>query len=533
MKKYKIFSILSVLIMPTIVFASSGNDELSIFTAIMIEAFVSIHMSLFVLKPLSEIISKGNSKETFIGLFIARIIILLIFDLFITPYIAVFDFIFLFIGFIVILPMISGITRVKNGLVMQKIDDKSVQTPKCEKCGLVLKDTDNYCINCGTKVNKKEIVNQNDFDPIYNNTEEKLLEEFINKELSKNGSINNNLIPSDVLRRKNILNIIFSILVFVFISLIFFHFPIYTYIIGIIILIIFLKKSMKYNLIKYLVKEIKSRPSEKISNIILNTKNSLVNNNSKVLRIASIIIAIILPLIIFINPKIMYEKKDNGYAVRFYTFGLTNYKSATIPETHNGKPVISLRGNTFSNMPFLENVTLPDTITEIRGQAFKNDKNLKIVNIPKKLEYLGGGSFYNCTSITNIELPDTLTYMGGETFYNATSLNTVKLSDNLTEIRGDSFEYCTSLMSIKIPDKVTRIGGHAFYGDYSLSHVAINENSSLNEIGSSAFRMCSNLYTITLPKNTYVNERAFKESPTQISYYGEEEIEYTPYNYYN
>jgi hypothetical protein len=80
---------------------------------------------------------------------------------------------------------------------------------------------------------------------------------------------------------------------------------------------------------------------------------------------------------------------DGGYGVRYYAFGLTNFISATIPEEHNGKPVISLRGNTFSNMFFLKEVKLPDTITEIRGQAFKNCISLKSVNIPKNLEYLG------------------------------------------------------------------------------------------------------------------------------------------------
>ena len=355
---------------------------------------------------------------------------------------------------------------------------------------------------------------------MFNNTEDKLLEEFINKELKKAGiDQNNKLVPFDILKRKSILTIIFSILVFVYISLIFFHFPIYTYIIGIIILFCFFRITSKYDLIKYLKKEIKARPSEKISNIVMNVKNSFVVDNLKLLRIISVVIAFILPMIIFINPNIMYEKVENGYAVRFYTFGLTNFKTATIPAKYKGENVVSLRGNIFSNMPFLESVTLPNTITEIRGQAFKNDRNLKHVNIPTKLEYLGGGAFYNCSSITSIVLPDTLTYMGGETFYGASSLSEIKLSKNLTEIRGDSFEFCTSLRSIEIPDKVTRIGGHAFYGDTSLSEVLFTENSELTEIGSSAFRQCTNLYSITIPDDVSVNERAFKESPTSINYF--------------
>ena len=170
-------------------------------------------------------------------------------------------------------------------------------------------------------------------------------------------------------------------------------------------------------------------------------------------------------------------------------------------------------------MPFLEEVKLPNTIVEIRGQAFKNDRDLVSVNIPSKLEYLGGGAFYNCSSIEEIELPDTLEYLGGEAFYGATSLKKVKLSNKLTEIRGSTFENCTSLEAITIPDTVTRIGGHAFYGDYNLERVEVSPKSQLSEIGSSAFRQCDSLYNIVLPTYVKINERAFKESPTNISYY--------------
>ena len=301
--------------------------------------------------------------------------------------------------------------------------------------------------------------------------------------------------------------------------MIFFHFPLLTYVIGIIILVIFYVKTKEYNIIKYLKREVKARPSEKISNIIMNAKTSLVTDNQRTNRIVITVMAFVIPLIIFMNPHIMYEKMDSGYGVRFYTFGLLNMTNVTIPSTHDGEPVVSLRGNTFSNMPILKKVTLPDTIKEIRGQAFKNNRLLKEVNIPSNLEYLGGGAFYNCTSIKEINLPDSLTYLGGESFKGASLLQSINLSNNLTEIRGNTFEECTSLKSINIPDKVTRIGGHAFYGDYSLSQVTISQNSQLREIGSSAFRKCESLSTITIPSATYVNERAFKESPTSVYRY--------------
>ena len=399
---------------------------------------------------------------------------------------------------------------------------------KCLKCGSVIRSGAKFCTNCGSKVAtssnnvNKVIVKSSDFPLIYNNSDDSILEYFLSSELKKVGiDEKTSLIPENLLKRKNVFNIIFSILLFIYISLIFFHFPIYTYIVGAILLIIFYFKTNKYNFMEFLKKEVKARPSEKFSNIVMSTKLLLVEDTSKKTKPLMIISAIAISCLVFLTPHVMYEKMENGYAVRFYTFGLTNYKTAEIPSTYRGENVISLRGNTFSNMPYLEKVTLPDTIVEIRGQAFKNCKKLREVNMPKKLEYLGGGAFYNAISLESIEFPDTLTYMGGETFYNAYSLKSVRLSENLSEIRGDSFEYCDALTSITIPDNVTRIGGHAFYGDSNLSEVNISENSSLKEIGSSAFRLCDNLYEIYIPSGTEVNSRAFKESPTEVKRYGE------------
>ena len=532
LKKYRNYLLLmSLFFIPISVYASTGNDDFSILLALGMEAFVTMHWAVFVLKPLSKSISKEDSQTVFWKLFWTRITLLFIFDFFITAEIAIYDFIGLFIGTFIVVPFFSNITN-KNPNTFnpntfnpkEMVGDK-IMPESCPKCGAELTNPQaKYCGNCGEliEIEQKVLVSQKDFDPIFSKNENKLLEEFIKKELIKVDMKNNGkYIPEEVLKRKNILTIIFSVLVFVYISLVFFHFPLKTYVIGLIILIILFKLTRKYNLVNYLKKEIKARPSEKISNIIMITKEKAVFDNFKILRVLCILIAFIIPFLIFKDPRIMYEKLENGYAVRFYTFGLNNYETATIPKSYKNKPVISLRGNTFSNMPFLKEVNLPDTIKEIRGQAFKNDESIKHIKLPKNLEYLGGGAFYNCISLEDISLPDTLTYMGGESFYNATSLTTVKLSNNLSEIRGNTFEECSSLKTITIPDKVERIGGHAFYGNDSLEEVNLTENSMLKEIGSSAFRNCSRLYSITIPADVSVNERAFKESPTVVQRFGQ------------
>lgn len=562
MKKNRLLLFLLLSFFPTIVFASSSNsNSIPLIAAIGMEAFVSIHMSVFVLMPLARLFKPNDYKKLFMKLFLIRVVILLFFDVFVTTMIAIADFFAVFIGAFLVVPLTyfikshtsAGITNsdfeIINtsksmcprcgsmvdsnvaictncgaNLAGTKVEQSSAT---CPKCGEIIQPNFKFCSKCGENVSEitnpvpKKIVTTTDFDSIYNGTVDMVLENFINRELERTHfDLTEKKVPIDVLKRKKIINILFSLSLFVFISLIFFHCDFKVYFVGLIILILFFIASKKFDFMEYLKKEIKSRPGEKISNIIMGIQNSLVTDSSNKVFFSGVVLAIFLPVILFWNPHILYEKTEDGYWVRFYTVGITNYKTVEIPSSYKNEPVIGLRGNAFSNMFFLEKATLPDTIIKINGQAFKNDIHLVDIVLPSKLEYLGGGSFYNCKSLKSIEIPDTVTDMGGEIFYNATSLESVKLSKQLPEIRGNSFENCTSLKSIEIPDSVTRIGGHAFYECTSLQTVTISSLSKLNEIGSSAFRRCFSLKEITVPKTTLINERAFKESPTNIKKHG-------------
>ena len=388
--------------------------------------------------------------------------------------------------------------RENNGMGMTSFTEEKVQTAAETVINEPAADETVMGVTAPAEpLSEKRIVHAEDFDPLFAMSEEDCVEEFIKREMQRAGiTEEQNLIPEDMLRRKNILNVIFAVLLFVYISLFFFHFPTKTYVIGFLILAVYAFWTGSYGLMRYLKKEIKSRPQEKVSNIVMNVKSSLVPDYSKKLKWILMAVAVAGSLLLFSKPRIFYEQADDGYYVRFYTYGVTNMTTAAIPDTYQGEKVVGLRGNTFSNMPFLKEVTLPDSITEIRGQAFKNCKKLERVTLPENLTYLGGEAFYHCSSLEEVKLPA-----------------------GLTEIRGNTFEECSSLLRIEIPDNVTRIGGHAFYGNTSLEEVVISPDSKLQQIGSSAFRCCDSLREITLPRGVSVNERAFKETPVRIDYY--------------
>ncbi len=485
--------------------------------SVIFELFISIHFTVFVLMPLSQIVKPEDKKLKWKMLAVVLPTVLLsnfVIDSEITIslyFISVFLLGFPLTFISIYMKNKNNMNIAKNTMPLDMVNNNAQATVPSQ-----------------AQVNSVESqippITPAKIDPIYSLSETVYLEKLIDEELKKNNAKEDITTPEIEKRRRNA-SILLSIIIFISVSLIFFHINIFINIILLVIGVIFYKSMNKVSLKSIIIKDIKSRPDEKINNIIVNNIQDKVEKKN---YIPFMFISLILPLIIFSTPHIMYEKTENGYHVRFYTMGLFNMTKVDIPSTHNGEKVIGLRGDTFVNMFFLKEVNLPDTIEEIRGGAFRNTYSLSKINLPSNLKYLGGGAFKN-SGITEIYLPDSLEELRGETFQNAGKLKTVKLPNNITEIRGNTFENAVSLESIDIPEGVTRIGGHAFYGCTNLSEV--NLPSTLSEIASSAFRNCSSLREIIIPRGCYVNYRAFKNSPTYVKYTGDDN--YNPnYNSY-
>ena len=280
-------------LLPSLVFASSSSS-LNFGEAFLIENFMTIFMSIFVIYPIAKYCSKdGNVKSLFIKLSVIRYVLLIFFDIFISTDIAMWDFMFVFIGAFLVVPIVAVANSKKPAVVTtsSNITQSSNVKLACANCKTEITVDDKFCPNCGMAIkgnnievsaSKKNIVTPSSFDSIYSKPEEQMLESFLQSEMKK-AKINSktDLIPKDVLKRKNIMFIILSLLTFIFISMIFFHVGVIYCLIAIFIIFIFYKKSNSYNLMKFLKKEVKSRPQEDISNIVMNVKLSFIKDSSK------------------------------------------------------------------------------------------------------------------------------------------------------------------------------------------------------------------------------------------------------------
>lgn len=293
-----------------------------------------------------------------------------------------------------------------------------------------------------------------------------------------------------------------------------------------------------------------------------NTFNSLENPVCKqrvVFSAVAFILSVIAVLSIHLQPRWNYTAVDGGYSLKSYHPGLVAETSPTIPEEHNGQKVVSIGQKAFANHSYLQSITIPDTVLTIEKEAFSGCSSLETVTLSNSLQKIGVGAFQDC-AFSFISLPDTLTELLAKSFKNCdqlahisipqgvteiranafegcTGLKSVQLHDgiidihanafqncraleaivlpgNITEIHAYTFENCVSLRNIAIPNGVTRIAAHAFYGCSKLESADIP--LTVTEIGSSAFRLCPKLKQVQVAQDTEINERAFKESPTQV-----------------
>ena len=488
-----IYLLLLIFIFPYMVYA---DDGLPYEFGVLMGLFISIHLSLFFLIPLTKKINPDN-KLLPIFVIIGRIIYVLVmnslFGLF-----AVFDFILCwlacFIGGIFLGTMTVNNTNSNSNINSNLTPENGKKI--CTKCNLEFPINANNCSNCGgllTLVNTSNVVsnnntlssnaaagtpvNKNDYNPIFFSfSKDQLIMSFIEKELSKD-STNSSKTLSSVELRKTIMTFIYSVLIFLFIVIyVSYHTNIFILLLLFIVLtIIYLVLVLGYGVKKYLVKEVTSRPDEKIEYVVQSTMSSATNNKFTyvLIRLIILIAFISIPIYLFREPHLIYEMdNDNGgYAVRYYTLGILKPDTELeIPSKYNNKPVVSIRGDVFENVYTLEKVTLPDTIVEIRGGAFQGCSSLEEINLPPKIKEVKGSTFENCYNLTSINIPE-----------------------GVTRIGGSAFRQCSNLREVVIPKTVTEIGSSAFRGT-ALSKVCISNTA-------------------------YVNERAFKETSAFITYY--------------
>ena len=177
----------------------------------------------------------------------------------------------------------------------------------------------------------------------------------------------------------------------------------------------------------------------------------------------------------------------------------------------------------------LKEIKLPDTLTEIGEGAFCGCP-FEYISIPNDITIIRQDTFYGCTSLKSINLPNNLHKIGKDAFKSCWSLNSVNIPQSIDCIEEGAFSFCKSLLSLELPSCVNTIGNGIIEGCTSLESIIVDPNnkiyksedsncvierkgnvviagcnktkipSSIEVIGHSAFKNCTNLIEIVIPQ---------------------------------
>ena len=145
---------------------------------------------------------------------------------------------------------------------------------------------------------------------------------------------------------------------------------------------------------------------------------------------------------------------------------LESRNSITVPSSLNNCLIIRIATNSFKDNTVLEEIILPDTITEFSDMAFSNAKALKTITIPNKLQRMGVLAFNNCTSLTNVTFKTTrLSIIPRASFYGCSSLDNVIIPSSVNTIESMAFAACVSLNTNTLISSTSGSSGFSITGN--------------------------------------------------------------------
>lgn len=168
----------------------------------------------------------------------------------------------------------------------------------------------------------------------------------------------------------------------------------------------------------------------------------------------------------------------------------------------------------FGNCTSLTRATLPEGVTEIDRSAFGNCTLLMCVTFPDGLQSIGLDCFRGCASLTELSLPDTLVSIGSYAFWNCESLRNVVVPDSVTTMGDGVFMQCTALETLTVSSSLESLPSQMVLSCESLREIIVPEGVKKLEVGA---LFAPNLERIVLPSTlTELESNVFTPSEKLI-----------------
>ena len=165
--------------------------------------------------------------------------------------------------------------------------------------------------------------------------------------------------------------------------------------------------------------------------------------------------------------------------------------------------------------PAVNEVFLPDTVTEIGDSAFEGCRSLESIYLPEGVSIIGDYAFSGCSAFKSIDLHEGIIGLGSHAFDGCTSFSEVKIPSTLTTVSEYGvFWNCTNLTKVVFAEGTVKVPDSIFRCAPAITEVVIPD--TVRTIGNNAFEKCVNLKTIDLNKVETLGTYSFSEC-TELS----------------
>ncbi len=207
---------------------------------------------------------------------------------------------------------------------------------------------------------------------------------------------------------------------------------------------------------------------------------------------------------------------ENGETV--YLLGYIGYKGneteLTLPNKFNNKNY-GIYKCAFNYNFEIVSITIPDGVISIGDDAFYYCIKLTSITIPDSVISIGDDAFTHCDLKYNEDKNGK--YLGNEENKYVVLIEVIdktaasfEINQKTKVIYSSAFSVCHNLISITIPNRVTSIGDGAFSSCESLESVVIPD--SVTSIGDGAFEGCKGLVSVVISDSVIsIGEHAFRD----------------------
>ena len=100
----------------------------------------------------------------------------------------------------------------------------------------------------------------------------------------------------------------------------------------------------------------------------------------------------------------------------------------------------------------LQSIDIPASVEEIDQRAFEDCRSIKTITFGENpsLIRIGNWAFYNCHELQNLEIPEGVTEIGDGAFYGCTYLKNLNLPASVQSIGDNGFAFCSKLQKMVV-----------------------------------------------------------------------------------